>query len=250
MKLKSKSTLLENIITDLDEQLAAIPTHDFDGTPIEDSLHLDMLIDGVANISFSEDNGFRKTAILNKAIALAEGHYIIQADGDCILHRNFVKDHVSSAIPGLYLYGSRVNIKEQHLSYLFKKKQVHFKVFSKGIKKRTRALHIGLLSKLYKPSTVFSKKYRGCNTSFYKSDFIAVNGYDEDIKGWGREDSELALRLHNYGLKGKRLRYKGIVFHIFHKEKPKDRLELNNKIEEQTKRLERIKCKTGVTKYL
>jgi len=197
-----------------------------------------------------EDNGFRKTAILNKAIALAEGNYIIQADGDCILHRNFVKDHVSSAIPGLYLYGSRVNIKEQHLSYLFKKKQVHFKVFSKGIKKRTRALHIGLLSKLYKPSTVFSKKYRGCNTSFYKSDFIAVNGYDEDIKGWGREDSELALRFHNYGLKGKRLRYKGIVFHIFHKEKPKDRLELNNKIEEQTKRLERIKCKTGVTKYL
>ena len=43
MKLKSKSTLLENIINDLDEQLAAIPTHDFDGTPIEDSLHFDML---------------------------------------------------------------------------------------------------------------------------------------------------------------------------------------------------------------
>ncbi len=69
MKLKSKSTLLENIITDLDEQLAAIPTHDFDGTPIEDSLHMDMLIDGVANISFSEDNGFRKHYPINRTIA-------------------------------------------------------------------------------------------------------------------------------------------------------------------------------------
>tara|TARA_S200002703_G_scaffold126393_1_gene112847 strand:- start:191 stop:472 length:282 start_codon:yes stop_codon:yes gene_type:complete len=69
MKLKSKSTLLENIITDLDEQLAAIPTHDFDGTPIEDSLHFDMLIDGVANISFSEDSGFRKHYPINRTIA-------------------------------------------------------------------------------------------------------------------------------------------------------------------------------------
>jgi hypothetical protein len=69
MKLKSKSTLLENIITDLDEQLAAIPTHDVDGTPIEDSLHFDMLIDGVANISFSEDNGFRKHYPINRTIA-------------------------------------------------------------------------------------------------------------------------------------------------------------------------------------
>ena len=69
MKLKSKSNLLENIITNLDEQLAAIPTHDFDGTPIEDSLHLDMLIDGVANISFYEDNSFRKQYPINITIA-------------------------------------------------------------------------------------------------------------------------------------------------------------------------------------
>jgi hypothetical protein len=69
MKLKSKSNLLENIITNLDEQLAAIPTHDFDGTPIEDSLHLDMLIDGVANISFYEDNSFRKHYPINRTIA-------------------------------------------------------------------------------------------------------------------------------------------------------------------------------------
>ena len=32
---------------DLDKQLAAVPTYDFDGSPIEDSLHFEMLVDGI-----------------------------------------------------------------------------------------------------------------------------------------------------------------------------------------------------------
>ena len=55
MKQKSKSPILNNIMTELDEQLAAIPSHDFDGTPIEDSLSLDMYIDGIANVNFVDD---------------------------------------------------------------------------------------------------------------------------------------------------------------------------------------------------
>ena len=35
---KSKSLVLDSIITEVDEQLGLIPSHDFDGSPIEDSL--------------------------------------------------------------------------------------------------------------------------------------------------------------------------------------------------------------------
>jgi len=69
MKLKSKSSILENIITDLDEQLAAIPSHDWTGEPIEDSLQLDMLIDGVRNISFCEGKSEKKHYPINRTIA-------------------------------------------------------------------------------------------------------------------------------------------------------------------------------------
>ena len=41
-KLKSKSLILDNIIDEVDEQLSAVPTNYFDGTPIEDSLEMDM----------------------------------------------------------------------------------------------------------------------------------------------------------------------------------------------------------------
>jgi hypothetical protein len=69
MKLKSKSTILENIITDLDEQLAAIPTFDWTGAPIEDSLQLDMIIDGVRNIYFCEGKWEKKHYPIDRTIA-------------------------------------------------------------------------------------------------------------------------------------------------------------------------------------
>ena len=62
---KSKSLILDNIMTEVDEQLAAVPTADFDGSPIEDSLHMDMLVDGIAAIHFVDGIG-RKHYPFNK----------------------------------------------------------------------------------------------------------------------------------------------------------------------------------------
>lgn len=197
-----------------------------------------------------EDNGFRKSVILNKAIAQAKGDYIIQVDGDCILHRNFIKDHLHHSKNDQFLFGARVNILEQHLLLLFKNKFLRFNFFSKGIKNRSRTIHNLFLSNFFKPSLQFSKKYRGCNTSFFKKDCIAVNGYNEEFTGWGREDSEFALRLLNNGIAGKRLRYAGIVFHIFHKIASKSNLNTNNQIEKETIQNQLTWCKKGIQQYL
>lgn len=199
---------------------------------------------------WQEDNGFRKATILNKAIAKASGKYIIQVDGDCILHSHFVKDHLDFSKANTYLFGSRVNIQESYVKTLFLNKKINFNVFSKHIKKRTRALYLPILSSLYKEQKTFSSKFRGCNTSYFKSDFIAVNGYNEDFKGWGREDSELALRFHNFGLLARRIRYKGIVFHIYHEEKSKNQLKINNEIEKNTITNKIIWTTNGINKYL
>lgn len=199
---------------------------------------------------WQEDKGFRKAVILNKVIAQSNGDYIIQADGDCILHPNFVQDHLQFAEANTYLFGSRVNIKKAYLETLFKEKIINFNVFSKGIKKRFRTLHIPVLSRFYKKESSFSKKYRGCNTSYFKKDFIAVNGYNEYFEGWGREDSELALRFHNYGLSARRLKFVGIVYHIFHYEKPKDNLMSNDEIEKKTIKEKIVWTSNGINKYL
>ena len=70
--------------------------------------------------------------------------------------------------------------------------------------------------------------------SYWRKDFLAVNGYNEEIEGWGREDSEFIIRLLNNGVKGKRLKYAGILYHIYHKEKSREHVSANSKIQQKT----------------
>lgn len=203
------------------------------------------------NHVWQEDNGFRKSIILNKAIAHGKGDYIIQIDGDIILHKNFIQDHISSAEKGTYLYGSRINIQERYLAKLFKNKIVKFSYLSKGIKKRNRNIYLPLLGNLlYKKQDNLSRKLRGCNLSYWKSDFIAVNGYNGDMVGWGREDSELIIRMINNGILGKRMKFKAIIYHIWHKESPKEKLNINDSIQDQALNEKKVWCNNGINKYL
>ncbi|RZV65869.1 MAG: hypothetical protein EX254_04520, partial [Flavobacteriaceae bacterium] len=157
---------------------------------------------------------------------------------------------ISSAKKGLYLFGSRVNITEGHLPELFKTKRIKYNLLSIGINKRTRTIRLPLLAGLYKPVDQRSKKLRGCNMSFWREDFLKVNGFNEELVGWGIDDSEMIQRLHNLGIKGKRLRYKGIVYHIYHNEQSKDHIHLNEVIEQDTTKNKVIYINKGVDQYL
>lgn len=199
---------------------------------------------------WQEDKGFRKSSVLNKAIAESDCDYIIQIDGDCILHKDFIKDHISRAKDGQFLYGSRVNIKKEVLPSIFKNEKFRFSFFSRDIGRRTRNLRIPLLRDRYKASPLFSSKVRGCNLSYWRKDLISVNGYNETMEGWGREDSEFILRILNKGIEGKRLRYGGIVYHLYHPESSKSHLEDNDKIQQRTIQEKLVWCENGVSKYL
>ncbi|MDK7375931.1 glycosyltransferase family 2 protein [Weeksella virosa] len=196
-----------------------------------------------------EDLGNRKAIIMNKAIAKTTSDYIISIDGDVILHPNFVEDHLAMAEKNTYLYGSRVNIQKSKLQEIFQHKTIHFHFFSKGIKKRGRTLRYPFLAKKQKKHSSFSSKMRGCNFSFWRKDFIKVNGYNEEITGWGREDSELVLRMHNAGILAKRLKFAGIVYHMYHPEQSKEFLDRNDKIQQKTIEQKLTFASKGVNQY-
>jgi len=199
---------------------------------------------------WQEDIGFRKAQILNKSIAQTDVDYIIQIDGDCILHKEFIADHIKKAKKGIYLYGSRVNILPGFVNEIFDKGIIKFHFTSKEIKNKTRTLHIPFLSNFYKPHEGISKKFRGCNVSYWRKDFIDVNGYNEDFEGWGREDSDLAIRMGNNGILAKRLRYAGIVYHIHHTINSKNNLKRNDELQSKTINEKMIWNKNGINKYL
>ena len=79
---------------------------------------------------------------------------------------------------------------------------------------------------------------------------IQVNGYNEDFEGWGREDSELVIRFHHLGIKGKQLKFKGIVYHLDHLESSKANFKKNDAIQQDTIIQKRITAANGIDKYL
>lgn len=199
---------------------------------------------------WQEDRGFRKAIVLNKAVAATNCEYIIQIDGDCIMHPKFIADHKKNAQKNTYLYGTRATITKSALPDIFINKQTKFNFFSKNLKKKTRTIHCTILSQMYKPHTGFSSNFRGCNVSFWRNDFIAINGYNEAFEGWGREDSDLVIRLGNLGVLAKRLRYVGIVYHIYHPENSRNQLQENDLIQQQSIQNKLIKAPKGISQYL
>ena len=197
-----------------------------------------------------EDNGNQKPKIMNKAIAKAKYDYIIEIDGDIIMHPNFVEDHLNYAEKDVYLFGSRVNIQKSILETIFKDKKISFNFFSKGIKKRGRTLRIPYFMNSAKLHDERSSKLRGCNMSFWREDFIKINGFNEGLVGWGIDDSEMIQRLHNIGIKGKRLKNVGIAYHIYHKEQDKSHIEINQIIEKETTEKKITFIEKGINQYL
>ncbi|XOD68541.1 MAG: glycosyltransferase family 2 protein [Flavobacteriales bacterium AspAUS03] len=209
-----------------------------------------------------EDQGFRRTVILNKAIRNAAGKYIVQTDGDCILSRRFIKDHLTMAKPGLFLYGTRVDVPQN----LFKKRiqqgeKFHIRFFDRGIRNRHRSLYWpdytlrwAWIEKFFSNSRSQSIPYTisGCNMSFWKMDFFKVNGYNEEITGWGFEDSELAFRFLHKGLKSQRLKFQAILYHIDHganfKKETHALIKKNRQIFQHTLQHKMIRCRNGLCK--
>ena len=168
---------------------------------------------------WQEDDGFRLAMCRNKCIAKAKHEYIIQVDGDVILHTRFVGDHVASAQRGCYIKGGRVNIERKRTEKLCHElKYVPLSFLSWGLSRRENAIHCLPLAKYLAPRRK-TRPGLGCNMSFWKDDLVQVNGYDEFYVGWGGEDYDLSIRLLNVGRKKLALKFAAIVFHLWHEDK-------------------------------
>ena len=86
--------------------------------------------------------------------------------------------------------------------------------------------------------------------SFFRNDCISVNGFNEDFIGWGREDSEFAVRLINSGILRRNVRFSAIACHLGHCENTRHSLVDNDRILEQSIASKLTRCKNGIDKYL
>lgn len=168
-----------------------------------------------------EDKGFRKSAILNKALSVIDPHnYVILIDGDLILHKHFVKDHVRLAEPGYYVFGRRAYLSRELTNKALANPDNTIHIWQPGIGHRSNMLYLPWLSCLtqrYRRNRIYGQ---GCNLAAWQQDILAINGFNEDYEGWGYEDTDFICRLRNSGLVSKAAKYQAIVYHLHHNTRP------------------------------
>ncbi|GAB2591842.1 glycosyltransferase family 2 protein [Dyella jejuensis] len=172
------------------------------------------------------DEGFRKARILNRAIAAARGDYVVQVDGDMLVHPNFVEDHMALARPGRFLQGTRIRTTEAETARLLGGGRPQFGWFVDAyfrddkdrstyhFGRRHHTLRLPWLARIKSRSTGHPM---GCNVSFWREDLLRVNGYDERMHGYGSEDLEIDIRLRNAGLRRSQIKFAALALHLEHR---------------------------------
>ncbi|RLB93168.1 MAG: glycosyl transferase family 2 [Deltaproteobacteria bacterium] len=200
---------------------------------------------------WQKDSGFRAARIRNMAIAESSGEYLILLDGDCVPEQHFIQDHRDLAQKGYFFQGKRV-IVSQSVERGFNHKICNSKttLMIHALKKEISNCH-HIFRIPFFPSYTISRLsgVRSCNMGLFKDDIRAVNGFNHDFEGWGREDSELVVRLFKYGLKRKENPFKAICFHLWHHENQRNCLENNDMILQKAMESKSFFCKAGLNEF-
>lgn len=197
---------------------------------------------------WQEDRGYRRSRILNKAFAKATGDYLINIDGDIIMEKHFIADHVRYARKGYFGCGGRVRLGPTVTKQIYVARDYRLHFFTSDLTDRFNLLRMPLLTPLF-----FNRQHlRGCNIAFWRDDLIAVNGYDEQFEGWGLEDYDIANRLKLIGRRIRHIKFSAIEYHLYHPERSNDGQSnaRNEAALRQNMQEQRHRAKEGMDKYL
>lgn len=192
-----------------------------------------------------EDDGFQKSKILNKAILACSSEYILMSDGDCLARKDFVEEHLANREEGYFLSGGYYKLPMDISREITKADIISQRCFdinwlkSNGLKGSIKNLKLtaaGHLKDFLNYITPTNASWNGHNSSGWKKDILAVNGFNEQMQ-YGGQDRELGERLFNYGIKSKQIRYSAVCLHLDHKRgyKTPESITKNQKIRKEVK---------------
>jgi glycosyltransferase involved in cell wall biosynthesis len=195
--------------------------------------------------------GFRLTRLRNLAIAATRADYLVFVDGDMLLHPEFFADHLRFARPGFYTQGVRAHA-DAALTRELIATTTRPGFFSRGLGGLRRAylLRLPAIAAVTRRLANGLIAIKGCNQAFWRDHLVRVNGFNEDIVGWGPEDKELCARLEANGVRRQTLLFGGIACHLQHAPAARDALPANLAVLERTCRERKLRCEHGLDAHL
>jgi glycosyltransferase involved in cell wall biosynthesis len=201
-----------------------------------------------ARVVSQAHEGFRVARLRNLGIAAASTDYLVFIDGDMLLHRDFIADHLRQARPGFYTQGVRVHADEGLTRKLIADPAALPSMTSAGLGglRRlylVRSRTLASVSRLLANGVVALK---ACNFGAWRDDIARVNGFDEAFEGWGPEDKDLCVRLENAGVRRQTLLFGGIAIHLHHAPASRTALPANLARLADARRQHRTRCERGL----
>jgi glycosyltransferase involved in cell wall biosynthesis len=202
-----------------------------------------------------EDRGFRLSDIRNRGIRASAGSYIVFLDGDCIARRDFVAVHRRLAEPGWFVTGTRILLSAELTDRIIRQGlESELWGLARWLALRTRrqlnrfapllGMRLGVMRKL---SARRWRGARGSNMAFWRADLEKVDGFDSSFSGWGREDSDIFIRLIRAGVRRKDGRFASAVLHLWHPEADRSGLSKNDRQLDEVLHSERIAALRGLS---
>jgi glycosyltransferase involved in cell wall biosynthesis len=193
-----------------------------------------------------EDDGFRKTTILNKAVAEARADYLIFTDGDCIPFPDLVALHLALRRPGHFLSAGAVRLSPPATAYILSGGLDESDFFQWDKLKAIGQPARFKFARMFAPAAArrlmdvlipVKRTFNGLNASCWKADWEKVGGFNEAM-GYGSEDVEFGIRLEAAGVKPIRVRHRIRALHLDHDRPyaPPQEVERNRAITEATRR--------------
>ena len=202
-----------------------------------------------------EDRGFRAAEIRNRAILASHGTYCIFLDGDCIARPDFVATHRGLAETGCFVTGNRILLsRELTVNALRGKLTPETWTFARWLAERWRGGINRLSALLHLPlgplRWLRQRQWRGarsCNLAIWRADLDRVDGFDADYSGWGKEDSDIIVRLLHAGVRRKDGVFATGVLHLWHAEAERGRLAENERKLSDSLAGDRIRARRGLS---
>jgi glycosyltransferase involved in cell wall biosynthesis len=200
-----------------------------------------------------DDRGFRLADIRNRGIRESAGRYVLFLDGDCIARPNFVAAHRRLAESGWFVTGTRILLSPELTDRILRQGlEPESWGLARWLVPRSRgelnrfapllSLRLGAMRKF---TAQRWRGARGSNMAFWRADLEKVDGFDASFSGWGREDSDLFIRLIRAGVRRKDGRFATSVLHLWHPEADRSRLAENDRQLDEVLHSNRITARRG-----
>ncbi|MEQ3307438.1 glycosyltransferase [Fusobacterium varium] len=206
---------------------------------------------------YQEDIGFRLARSRNNGVRIANGEFLIFLDQDVIMPDDFIEKIYNARRK------KRIVFSKGLLSSEWQKEKIQMEInqgrsFSEiyniiTLEEKNEIKKIMKKDILYRFLYKMKLRTRGAKIAglifaLYKEDYIAINGFDDNYKGWGKEDDDFGNRFFKYGGETYPVLFENFPIHMYHPNADSKKDSLNEAYYQKRKKeisKENFKCSNG-----